>query len=29
MEILIQEDKKRGKKREVKRLGVPIAFGMP
>ncbi len=29
MKALIQEDKKLGKKREVKRLGVPTAFGMP
>ena len=29
MKALNQEDKKRGKKPEVKRLDAPIAFGMP
>ncbi len=29
MMALIQEDKKLGKKPEVKKLDAPIAFGMP
>jgi hypothetical protein len=29
MKVLIQEDKKRVKKPEVKRRVAPIAFGMP
>jgi len=29
MMALIQEDKKLGKKPEVKKLDTPIAFGMP
>ena len=29
MKISIQEDKKLGKKPEFKKMGLPIAFGMP
>lgn len=29
MKALMQEEKKVGKKQEAKKVGVPIAFGMP
>lgn len=29
MKALIQGDKELGKKPEIKKVGVPIAFGMP
>ena len=29
MQVLIQEGKKLGKKPELKKMGLPIAFGMP
>jgi hypothetical protein len=29
MKALIREDKKLAKKAEVKKMGAPIAFGMP
>jgi hypothetical protein len=29
MKALMQKDKKLGKKPEIKKMGAPIAFGMP
>jgi len=29
MKALFQKDKKLGKKSEIKKMGAPIAFGMP
>jgi hypothetical protein len=29
MRLLIEEGKKLGRKRDAKKMGLPIAFGMP